>query len=220
MSDYRYSSPGVSIFDNLDAWRKFLLASVYSHLDHRSAWEESGADEALQLLDEVYHWILTVTASGGGGGGAMDYVHVQDQKAQNTNGGTFTAGDWRQRDLQTIVADTAGIASVAGNQVTLPAGSYKVTGRGLAFLVNGHQLRVYDVTHSAVLAIGLDARSSSADGSGTLATAGGYFTLTETANIQLQHRCGTTRANTGFGQPNNWGVEVYSEIEFWRFPAA
>lgn len=156
------------------------------------------------------------TLPGAPGGVTIDYVHVQDQKASGTNGGTFTSGDWRTRTLNTLVADSGAIASLSGNRVTLPAGAYKVTGRGYAFLVNGHQARIYDVTHAAVLAIGLVARSSSADGSGTLATAGGYFALTETAQIELQHQCGTTRANTGFGQPNAFGTEIYAELEFWR----
>lgn len=33
-------------------------------------------------------------------------VILQDQKAQNTDGGTFTSGAWRTRDLNTKVTDT------------------------------------------------------------------------------------------------------------------
>ena len=37
------------------------------------------------------------------------YAIIADQKAQNTPGGTFTAGAWRTRDLQTEVADPVNI---------------------------------------------------------------------------------------------------------------
>src|SRR3990172_5694485 len=53
-----------------------------------------------------------------------DYVLVTDEKAQGTNGGTFTTGAWRTRDLNSEKSDVNGLATVASNQVTLAAGTW------------------------------------------------------------------------------------------------
>ena len=40
------------------------------------------------------------------GGLFSSYAVIEDQKTSGTNGGTFTSGDWRVRDLNTEVFDT------------------------------------------------------------------------------------------------------------------
>lgn len=54
---------------------------------------------------------LTAAANGSGGSTASKAL-VEDQKAQNTAGGTFTSGAWRTRDLNTIVSDPDNIISI------------------------------------------------------------------------------------------------------------
>ena len=43
------------------------------------------------------------------------FLHIQDQKPQGTYGGTFTAGAWRTRDLNTVLTNTITGASLAAN---------------------------------------------------------------------------------------------------------
>lgn len=45
---------------------------------------------------------------------------------KGTHGGTFTAGAWRTRDLNTVLTNTISGASLSNNQITLPAGKYYV----------------------------------------------------------------------------------------------
>ena len=47
------------------------------------------------------------------------YAVVCDQKANNTDGGTFSNGAWRTRDLNREVCDDDGIVTVANNKFTL-----------------------------------------------------------------------------------------------------
>ena len=57
---------------------------------------------------------------------ALDgYILIRDEKASGTTGGTFTSGAWQTRDLNTEVVDTGNHASVATNQITLAAGTYR-----------------------------------------------------------------------------------------------
>lgn len=133
----------------------------------------------------------------------------QDQKSSGTNGGTFTAGDWRTRVLTTEVADTIG-ASLASNQVTLPAGTYRVVGyAATAGSPGNHQARLYDITGAAVLLLGMITNVA-----GSPAMVSGVFTLAAPSAVELQHRCSATQADTGMGSPASFGTEVYATIVF------
>lgn len=142
-------------------------------------------------------------------------VILQDQKTQNTAGGTFSSGAWRTRDLNTKVLDTASICTLSSNQFTLPAGQYLVTGRAPAVNVDPHQARLWNVTDGALLVSG---SSENASGSGatdfiqTSSVIEGAFTLTGTKTIQLQHQCTASQTGNGFGFACNFGPEVYSYL--------
>ena len=46
------------------------------------------------------------------------YAIIADVKASNADGGTFTSGAWRTRDLNTEITDPDGIVSIYSNQFT------------------------------------------------------------------------------------------------------
>jgi hypothetical protein len=141
------------------------------------------------------------------------YILIQDQKAQNTQSGTFTSGAWRTRDLNTIVADTTSAASVASNQITLPAGTYRVRAHAPAFSVGQHQLRLYNVTDSALLVLGGSGYSSGSADNSDQAWLEGRFTLAGTKVIELQHYASATQATNGFGVRSNISTEIYASVE-------
>jgi len=145
----------------------------------------------------------------------MEYICVKDQKAQNTAGGTFTQADWRTRDLNTEHADTGSLASVAANQITLAAGTYRVSWRCPAHAVNNHQTRLYDTTGAAVLVLGESSYCFDVNVAHSLSCGSGRFTLAVQSVLELQHYCSTTNADDGFGLAANITTEVYSVIEFW-----
>lgn len=156
---------------------------------------------------------------GGDGGGLWDaLVVVQDQQAQNTNGGDAVSGAWRTRTLNTEVVDTAAIATLASNEVTLPAGTYDVWASAPAYYCGSHQLRLYNVTGDAVLVTG---QSSFAIASGgyyplTHAPLVGTFTLAGQSAVRLEHQVETTNNGQGFGRPCNFTTEVYASLEVRR----
>jgi hypothetical protein len=148
--------------------------------------------------------------------GVPPYVSIQDQKTQNTAGGTFTSGSWQTRTLNTEVTDTASIASIASNQITLPAGTYRIRATAPAFKTDAHQTRLWNATDSSLLLTGTTEISAASDGTQTRSEVSGRFTLSGTKAIELQHQCATTGTTTGFGSAANFTTEVYSSVELWK----
>ena len=145
------------------------------------------------------------------------YVCIQDQKAQNTTGGTFTAGGWRTRDLTTEVSDTGSLASISSNQITLEAGTYRCLIMCPAFGVNEHQARLHNTSDSTVVLTGSlgYARQPLTYGMST-SFISGRFTLAAQKVLEVQHYCISTEATDGFGVKMNVTTEVYTMAEFWK----
>ena len=146
-----------------------------------------------------------------------DYIQVRDDKASGTDGGTFTSGAWRTRDLNTEKADTGAHASVAANQITLAAGTYRFRASAPARGVSLHKLRLQNVTDAATIEVGVSVRQESTDADVGLAFVSGRFTISASKVLELQHRCSNSTSTDGFGAACGFGVvEVYAEIEFWK----
>lgn len=156
--------------------------------------------------------------AGGGGGATLQYVNVQEQRASGTNAGAITSGAWRTRSLTTIVSDTASVATLASNQVTLPAGTWVVRASAPGLYVQRHQIRLQNVTSGTTILVGDNALNVvSGVGMTTVSTLSGAFTIAAGQALELQHRVQTTNAGTdGMGSAGGWGTEVYAQIEFWR----
>jgi hypothetical protein len=139
----------------------------------------------------------------------------EDQKAQNTAGGTFTSGANRTRDLNTTVVNSITGCSIAANQITLPAGKYYILWSAPGYGCGANQTLLYNITGSAELKRGAVVQSLTSD-SGNLST--GEYILTNAAPmvIELRHVCTTTRATVGFGLQGNFGIEVYSRVTIFK----
>ena len=162
--------------------------------------------------------VFDATTPAAGGGLYSAYVCIQDQKAANTGGGTFTLGAWRTRDLNTEVADTDNIASVSSNQITLDAGTYDCYISATAFGVAQNKARLYDTTGTADLLIGTSEYSAivyRADGASKIT---GRFTIAVQSVLEVQHYSLATKATDGFGVLSNIDskVEVYVSVEFLK----
>lgn len=161
---------------------------------------------------------LTVN-SGGYIIGQVPTLHLQDQKASGTNGGTFTAGSWIRRTLNTVVTNTITGSSLSSDQITLTAGTYEIIAHLPAYSSNSHQSRF--VSSTAGIAIYgtteyANARDTGGEKSESMSRSmiNGRFTINSTINdFQLEHRCSDTRTTDGFGLACNFGnIEVYSDI--------
>lgn len=74
-----------------------------------SRWIDTTNDDVYQAVDVTVGAAVWRQLNGAAG---SEYIHIIDQKAQNTDGGTFTSGADRTRDLNVLVSDTGGNASI------------------------------------------------------------------------------------------------------------
>jgi len=149
----------------------------------------------------------------------QDIAIFNETQAANTGGGSFTAGSFVKRTLNTTVINNIG-ATLSSSVITLLAGTYYVYASAPATDVNRHKLKLRNTTDSTDTLIGVSC--SAANGiSATMSTTAllqGTFTIAASKNFELQHRCEVSNATgSGLGVASNFGVsEVYSTIQIVR----
>lgn len=147
------------------------------------------------------------------GGRGAAYVLIRDEQPSGTDGGTFTAGSWQTRALNTVAAGAAGIVSLSSSQITLAAGTYRLWASAPALGVGGHQARWQNITAGATAITGT---TELAGTSQTRSVVAGRFTITASAVFELQHACAVTHSSSGLGAAASLGTEVYAEVALWR----
>lgn len=158
-----------------------------------------------------------LTGNGGGGTGAPDYILIQDQKSANTNGGSFTSGGWRTRDLNTEVEDQGNHVTLSSNQITLAPGTYRIFASAPAEGTVNHKVRWYNVTDGVTVLHGTAERAKAPTGpSQSRSYVIGKFTISSTKVFELQHRCSTTQNGSGMGRAAGFGIEIYAIVELWK----
>ncbi len=146
----------------------------------------------------------------------VPYMHVRDEKPSGTDAGSFTAGSYVTRTLNTNLYNSILGASLASSQITLPSGTYYISAKAPSFDTGNHRIRIYNTSASAVLLLGTNTHPGTG-GQQTSSFATGIFTLSSTSTIELQHRASTTKSATGLGQSCFFGDnEIYSDVEVWK----
>lgn len=147
--------------------------------------------------------------------GPEDYILIVDRKATNVDGGTFTSGAMRTRDLNTELSDAGGHASVSANQITLAAGTYRFNIIAPSRSVVENIARLQNITDVATIETSTSQRSASPM---SFINIRGRFTIAAAKVLEVQHQGDTTQATTGFGSAANLGglSETYTVVEFWR----
>jgi hypothetical protein len=145
----------------------------------------------------------------------QDILIYQHQLAAGTNAGDFDpAAGWATVPLNTEVADTGGLGSIAANTITLATGVYRVHWHMHGYQVDRFQSRLFNVTTAAIIGYGSNAKSAAADT--CMSTSEGEARITITAateDIRIQAQCETLNAGDGFGIANAFGgVQCYAGI--------
>ncbi len=147
-------------------------------------------------------------------GRPAEYIVLQDTKTAGTDGGTFTAVGARTRDLNTEVIDTGNNCSLASNQFTLQAGTYRILASAPAYQVGRHQAFLRNITDASDVFQGT---SEAASGSTqTRSVIAGQFSISASKVFEIQHRCNTSRSTDGFGVSTGYNLEVYTSVELWK----
>ena len=153
--------------------------------------------------------------------GIQTYAIICDKKASSADGGTFTSGAWRTRDLNTETADPDGIVSISSNQFTLGAGSYLIKFSAPACQVDSHQAKLYDVTGAADVQVGTVEYSGQAGSiSQSISIGAARVSISGNNVYEIRHRAFSTQATYGLGAGNaggaSWGDYIFTQVEIYK----
>lgn len=192
------------------------------------AWREIPVvDQATARGDLVYRGVsdfqrLAIGAAGTFLVGGTDpswggMLIVVDEKTTGTAGGTATSGAFRTRDLTTVKMNTISGASLATNQITLPAGTYTIEASAPAYRCDNHASRLQNITDATTILTGT---SEVTEQSGAIVTTRshilGTFTIAGAKAFEIQHRVTTTSAGSGFGAANGFQAETYTIVKIQK----
>lgn len=131
---------------------------------------------------------------------ALPLIILQDQKASGTDGGTFTSGAWRTRDLNTEVVDTGNNCTLAANRFILLPGTYRIRARLPSIGCGYTAARLYDTTSGVEVLAGTVGYSvNTGNGVQRDDIIEGRFTIGSSKALELQQWCTVTRTGDGFG---------------------
>ena len=144
-------------------------------------------------------------------------LHVREEAANNTSGGTFNSGSWVKRTLDTTKTNEITGASLSSSQITLPAGTYFIFGMAnVAANVGRHTAKLRNVTDSSDTIIG-SSESSFSNNHSNKSFVIGRFTISGQKTFELQHRCSSTSNVDGFGTNADFGVvQIFAEVQIWK----
>ena len=153
----------------------------------------------------------------GGGGTSLSIAIIEDQKPSGTNGGTFTSGARRTRDLNTITSDIDSIVTLNANQFTLQAGTYLIEANATAIGVSSHQCFLQNITDATTDIVGKNLYADEASADCNESSLVGVITLTSTKTFELQHECKVTKSGNGYGgNTDTFSYNVYSQVKITK----
>lgn len=136
-----------------------------------------------------------------------------DKKASNVDGGTFSDGAWRKRDLNSATGDLSFISlDSSSSEFTLSDGTYLIEAKAPGYNVDQHQIRLYNNTLGSVISVGSMALSGNLSSATTSFLTIVVTVSSGTETFTLEHRCDATNVGDGFGLSSNWGDNVFSQI--------
>ena len=161
------------------------------------------------------------------GGKFESYAIISDTKASNVNGGTFSSGAWRTRDLNTENADADNIVSISSNQFTLQAGTYLIKFQSTGYHVHRHITRLRDITNSANKGYGIMAYSNISNATSNISPGMARVTISGATVYEIQHACQTDKSTNGMGSntyindsgsytDNTESNSVYTIVEIYK----
>lgn len=140
------------------------------------------------------------------------YVKVSDVK-DNADGGASTSATWHTRTLNTEDSDTQSLCSLAANQITLAAGTYRCRITAPAYNGQSHHLRLYNDTGEAVLLQGSVGYCGTGNNTVDLV---GVFTVEAGQALEVQHYITIGVGTTGLGRKVGTDNSIYAVAEFWK----
>ena len=179
------------------------------------------ADADLFLLDDGAGGTLRKTAASriktyAAGAFESALLHVRDEKATGTHGGTNTAATDNVRVLNTVVTNEITSASLGSNQITLPTGTYYIDAVAPAYDIGDHRVFLYNTSDSSVDLLGLSVYADVNNQVFNYSFLLGRFTIAAEKVFELRHYTGGGLETYGFGVSAGSRTNVYSDVKIWK----
>jgi len=136
-----------------------------------------------------------------------------DHKAVGTAGGSASAATWHTRVLNTTEYNNISDCSLASNQITLGAGTYRIKASSPVICVGQHKIALYNVTDAVY---SFDGTSEYADPANIANRAfmNSQIIISTQKVFELRHYCTFEKTGDGLGVTSNIGnYELYAIIE-------
>src|SRR5262249_22839660 len=115
--------------------------------------------------------------------------YLKFAETNNASPGASVAGTGNFRSFNVELADTAGIGSLSGGNISLPAGTYQCRISAPGFRVETHQIRLRTSGGTNLLFGTIGYSDSSTGGSEDRSQIDGQFTINATTTLRVQHYC-------------------------------
>jgi hypothetical protein len=198
-------------------WALYSVTSAYAHGSGGNGNVVVTYIANVGTIAEGEAVVAQITPTGNAGSpGAFPTFRAQHQGPLGTSGGSSVVGA-NTRTLNTVARNTLTGASLASNQITLPAGVYKVSGSAPALLSSNHQAYLYSITAGAVLLSGTVESSNGSYSTQTRSFFAGEITLSAVTVMEMRHSIATAQATSGLGQAYSTsygGTALFAEILF------
>ncbi len=169
--------------------------------------------QALVWVDADSMWEPGDVASGGGGGTNGEVAIFREERASGTNGGGSVATTWTTRTLNTSHYNNITGASLSSNQITLPAGTYKVLAYVPLFRPAQCRARLYNVTDSTVTLLSMSQYGlTGVSGDAVEVIINGVFSIAASKTFRIEYYATSAKTVDGLGVASSVTTEVYSTI--------
>lgn len=144
-------------------------------------------------------------------------VIFQDQKPQNTSGGSSVANTWVTRVINTKAADTNNLcANPVSDTFTLPPGTWHIQASAPAYATNLNRIRLFNTSNSTVAAFGTSEYNYVNAGYATYSSNRSFIntvlTLATSTTFRIDHWTSRAQPSSGFGVASNTGIEIYTDV--------
>ena len=153
-----------------------------------------------------------LTGTGNSFGGSL--LHVQDRRASGAGTSSLTGSTWNVRVLNTTQTNEISGASLASNQITLPAGTYWIDSGVFAYSNSGGlgtKQRLRNITAGTTSVVGM---STNVDTSGAFTNMTGRFTLAGSTVLEVQQYA--TAGGGGGVVVSSGEEEIFVDVKIWK----
>mgnify|MGYP003137455559 FL=1 len=145
-----------------------------------------------------------------------NYAVLMDVKSEGNDGGTFTANQWQVRDLNTEYYDPDSIVTLNNNIFVLNAGYYFIRFSATAHRVGTHKCVLFRESGTQTIFAHGSSERLVTDGGSNRSEGIWRGQISGTVNLQIRHRCSSTRDNDGLGKASTAGDETYTIVEIFK----